>query len=137
MKTQLKIVLSLWLLVIVLVSFIACKSFKDNEPWDYDEAVWYSENPEIRIIKKQDSYWTGYIIVSDEKVDVQLFWGPSYYFQIVYSDFDVISDETILLRGEVAKFNDNSVTLKIEKDNLLDNKYEEIVLYRRAIDEKE
>lgn len=116
-----------------LICFSACKT---SGPWSINEAIWYSENPEIKIIKKIDTDWLGYIIVGDEKIDIELLWGPSRSFEIVNMDYKIISDEITLLGGTF-KFNDESATLKIEKDNLFNGKYKdkEIILYRKLLDQ--
>lgn len=121
---------------ITIFTVLCLSACRTNGPWSINEAVWYSENPEIKIIKKIDTDWLGYIIVGGEKKDIELLWGPSRSFEIVNRGYEMISEEITLLRGTF-DFNDESATLKIEKDNAFNGKYKDktIVLYRKSIDE--
>lgn len=134
MKYLLKSILGILLIVFFGLNLNACKSCDKNRPWLYTNVVWLSNDPVIKITAEDSNSPKGYMIINNEKIDIVMLWGESYYFAIVYADFDIVSNETTLIKGNL-DFDDKSVTLIIEKDNIFNNKYSEIVLSRRAIEE--
>ena len=105
---------------IMVIRFIHYRN--QEKPWDVPSVIWYSEDPKIEIIKDENHCWQGYLIKDEEKIEVNLAWGPEFSYAIVHRDAS--------LHGEY-------VTLKIETDKVYDYKYKEIILYKRAIEHGE
>lgn len=126
--------------VTVLIGFTACFQKK---PWDYDNVVWYSEDPEIEITYSADVNYKGYIVKDGQTIEVQLLWGPTHSFDIIDAEYELtsegaipMSDVTIYLNGKV-KYDSDHAYLIVNEDNLFNYKYSTITLNRRDITEIE
>lgn len=123
---------------IIVIRFIHYRN--QEKPWDLDYVIWYSEDPKIEIIDDENFCWQGYLIKDDEKIEVNLAWGPNFNYEIYHRDAslseDEISPDENLLEGSLS-YNGEYVTLKVEVDKVYDHKYKEIILYKRAIEHEE
>ncbi len=123
---------------IMVIRFIHYRN--QEKPWDVPSVIWYSEDPKIEIIKDENHCWQGYLIKDEEKIEVNLAWGPEFSYEIYHRDAslpeDEISPDENLLVGSLS-YNGEYVTLKIETDKVYDYKYKEIILYKRAIEHGE
>lgn len=130
-KKFLKIICFLVLLVVPVLYFTACT----EKPWNYDNVIWYSNEPELEVTNSSDTPWLGIIKLNNSELSVQLLWGPTGSFEIIdYSKKDIetpIEDITIL-SGRV-NYDKYTATLVIENDAVFDNKYQSIVLQKREI----
>lgn len=121
--------------IMLLVAFSSCFPM---DPWSYDNVIWYSEDPEIEIIKAPNVYWEGFIVKDGQKIEVELSWGPTYSFDIIDAGYELTSDGAIpadviiYLSGRV-KYDADHAFLVVEKDNLFDYKYSTITLSRRDV----
>jgi len=120
------------LLAVILSTFVACV---DMKPWDYDNVVWYSETPEIEIVKTADVYWKGYIVFDEQKIEVELIWGPTGSFRIIDTEYltsegAIPADVITYLSGRV-EYDSDSATLVISEDNLFGDKYDKIIMQRQ------
>ena len=129
---------SILLPVVLLTVFLNVLVFAGctEKPWNYDNVVWYSENPKIEIIKRPGENWLGTLTTDDAEIQIELLWGPTGSFDIIDAtkdDGNTAVEEMTLLDGRV-KYDKNSVTLVINKDYIFENKYSSIVLQRKSID---
>ena len=135
MKVIIKNIIVIFSVAICALNLFACRSCDKYVPWGFPNSIWTSNEPEIKVTVIGYNQPTGYIVIDGKKVDIELHWGEGYSFIILYADYEVISDEVTLLNGIVTKCKEESTTLKIKKDNVFNDKYKEIVLYRKAIDQ--
>ena len=107
-----------------------------EKPWNYDNVIWYSDNPAIEIIKLPGESWLGTLEIDDEEIQIMLLWGPTETFFIVdatKNDGNTAVEEMTLIKGKV-KYDENSATLVIKKDYIFKYKYNSIILQRKNID---
>ena len=108
-----------------------------EKPWNYENVIWYSDNPQIEIIREPEKYWVGTLKLNDTEMQIELHWGPTGSFRIVdatKNDGNTAVEDMTLLGGRV-KYDKNSAILVIKEDYIFDNKYSSIVLYRKDIEQ--
>lgn len=126
-----KIILSVVLLSVILNVLTGCT----EKPWNYEDVVWYSDNPSIEIIKISGKNSFGTLKINDTEMEIELLWGPTGTFEIVDAtkkDGNTVVEDMTLLRGRV-KYDKDSATLVISEDHIYENKYSSIVLQRKNI----
>lgn len=126
-----KIILSVVLLSVILNVLTGCT----EKPWNYENVVWYSDNPSIEIIKISGENSFGTLKINDTEMEIELLWGPTGTFEIVDAtkkDGNTVVEDMTLLRGRV-KYDKDSATLVISEDHIYENKYSSIVLQRKDI----
>lgn len=101
-------------------------------PWSDVGVTWYSEEPEIVMIKADEYNLDGYFIVDNKEVLFYLVWGPARNFYAVNPDVK----ENVGLRKKsffygTFSFEKNTAILTIEQDNVFDGKYKKIILRKK------
>ena len=132
-KTKMKKLITAILSFICTILFFVQISCTTQKPWQYRNVVWYSVEPEIEIIKAENFNWEGYLIIDNEQILIDLLWGRTGTFEIVDSlkhDQQTPIEDIRLITGRV-EYDDNSATLIITEDNIFNNKYSKIKLYRK------
>ena len=129
-----KMIIILFLMLFLAISFSSACSCGSKSPWLLQDVCWYSEDPVIELVQKDSSDTRGFLMKDGEKIEVQLIWSPTFSLYIYEINSDKISDEGLLLGGKF-DFDGTKVTISVNVDNVFYNKYKEIVLYRKAIDE--
>ena len=125
-------------LITVILSFICSILFfvqiscATQKPWQYNNVLWYSNEPEIEIIKNENYNWEGHLIVNNEELPVILLWGPTNTFEIIdaskYNE-QIPIEEITLLSGNL-EYDKSKVTLIIGIDVVFNSRYSNIILYR-------
>lgn len=122
--------------ILMLLSLITLSACVSPGPWDVDEVIWYSREPEIEITSdhKNNNYGDGYLKTDDGVIEIGMFWGwgREKEFDII-TIVDSVAGDT-LMSGTLEYNKDyDYVILKVEKDNVFNNKYKAIMLYRRPL----
>lgn len=126
MKKIYKITSSLVLMLLLIFSFGAWNC-GPTKPWEYDNVIWYSEVPFMEFSLSADDNWNGIIKCEDEIISIRMVWGPS-SFAVENSR----NEDKIVLEGKLI-YDKHTATLIVQKDEVFNYEYEEIVLKRRNI----
>lgn len=119
--------------ILIFINIILNCACKPKKPWSYRDVVWFSNSPEMVIIKAEDYYLEGYLKYNNKELKIELIWGPSKNYFVI----DLTKDDGKTSVVDISFFygnldyTNNTVTLNIETDNLFDGKYKKIVLRKK------
>ena len=131
-----KIILPVILLSLILNVLVLAGAGCKKGPWSYDNVIWYSDDPQIEIIKELGKDWVGTLTVDDTEMQIELHWGGTWTYRIVdatKNDGNTAVEYMTLLWGRV-EYKKNIVTLVIKEDYIFDYKYSSIKLIKKDIE---
>ncbi len=100
--------------------------------WSDVGVTWYSEEPEIVIIRADEYSLDGYLIANGNEKLFYFAWGPSKRFYVINPNTkeDAELKESSFFYGTFS-FKNNTAILTIEQDNVFGGKYKKIVLRKK------
>ena len=131
------IIFVIFLLAVFVISFV-CGSIRYTEKrmYDYPGSVWECQNPymHLEVSDIPGGGIEGYLKINNKRIEVKLDCVGTGLETILY-DTEMLANGSYVEEAELiialCKCSEKEVTLRVDRDNIFDNQYQEIVLIRQ------
>ena len=105
-----------------LSACIGVDLFYGTRPFDYPDSLWVCEEPHITLKVSSNNLTTAYFGDEENGTTFDLAFGYGRNVVAFESGAEVISDDTILFRGD-CRFAEDHFAITLSEDNVWDGKY--------------